>query len=199
MSVTLKEHYARLPRRITSGQIQIADRWHLVRVAANKVLFTAGVLRDMRLTVYAPMQQFRKRQGRNRVKMETVDADHPAFFNYMFVGFRNRADWWAMFETGLVRAIVVVGDRPVTLTQGQIAKIAIRQLTGGFDFRDPKMRAAFAVKPGETVRVVNDRHVLYGREYTARTVEDGRVGVLLDFLGKMQFYELAIDDLEKTK
>lgn len=196
MSYTMKPSFAATPR-ITARQIQIADRWHLVRVCERRVFETAALLREMRMPVYAPLQTYRKRKGRSRVKLDYVEAEHPAFFNYLFVGFRGRADWWAMFETGLVRAIVVCGGEPVALTQGQIASIAIRQARGDFDFRDRAMMAA-AFKAGDRVRVVNDRHVLYGREYTARSVKDGRISVLLDFLGKKQLFELAVDDVDKA-
>ncbi len=194
----MRDSYAEAPR-ITARQIQIADRWHLVRVAERRVFETAALLRQMSLPVYAPLQQYRKRKGRNRVKMETVEATHPAFFNYMFVGFRGRTDWWTMFETGLVRAIVVCAGQPVALTQAQIATIAIRQGRGEFDFRGRRMMAAFEGKVGDSVRVVNDRHILYGREYEVKSLQDGRVGVILDFLGKKQFFELAVDDVAKAK
>lgn len=184
---------------ITARQIQFADHWHLVRVAANRVFDTASLLRKMRLTVYAPLQTYNRRVGRNRAKVVEVEAEHPAFFNYMFVGFRRREDWWVMFETELVRAIVVIGGKPAAFTQGEIASIARRQLSGEFDFRGRAMAAAFEGQPGDRVKVVNDRHCLYGREYVVQTVTDGRVGVLIDFLGKKQFYELAVDDVAKSK
>ncbi|GJL93532.1 transcription termination/antitermination protein NusG [Hyphococcus sp.] len=184
---------------ITAREIQFADHWHLVRVGGNKVFDAAHLLRIMGLKIYAPLQTYNKRYGRNRMKSIEVEATHPAFFNYLFVGFRRRADWWAMFETGYIRSIVVSAGAPVRFTQGEIAAVAIRQARGDFDFRGRVMRAAVDLKPGDIIRVENERHCLYGREYRVEAVQDGRVCVMLDILGKKQVHELTVDDVSKSK
>lgn len=185
---------------ISAGSIQHADYWLLARAPANRVFFAAKLLRRRGLATYVPLQAHWKRVGRGRFKARKQSAKYPAFFNYLFIGFsRGSLDWWALFETGLVRTIIAdSGGKPIEIPQGMVASIAGRQRRGEFDFRGKGYGTQPTVGIGDQVKVSNDRHILFGRSFRAEAVEDGAVRVIVEILGKKQVCAIALDDVAVT-
>jgi transcription antitermination factor NusG len=177
--------------------------WHLVRSFAMKEAATAQMLDWLGLAAWVPLQVKTRRIGKSRMQVRHVPVKQAAMIGYVFAGFkRGEPDWLALFETRLIRTVVTItspqGLKPYRVTHREVARIHERQLAGWPVEEADDAAAAEKFPVGETVRVKDDDHMFWGREYDVVGHRNGRVQVLHDWFGKTELCEIPLDALCKA-
>ncbi|WDI31608.1 hypothetical protein PUV54_00170 [Hyphococcus flavus] len=176
-------------------------QWHLIRVQIDKVFTVAAILQKCGLKAWAPLQTGWIKIGPNRMRVRHRPVDHPAFFNYLFVGISDPSHWRALFQTNYVRAMVAIetadGPRPFAVAPHVVNGAMARQRKG--NFRPEQLRRRLpAFGEGDMVRTIETENPWSGQVLRVQAIEESKARVLGELLGKEIEFEISLDALCKA-
>ncbi len=160
--------------------------WYVVHTHARAESKAMHHLRRQGFAVFLP--QYRKRRRHAR-RTDWVSA--PLFPRYLFVALNlAKARWWAIASTVGVHHLVCQGDRPAAVPEGVVDSIEARMDEDGL----VPIGGQAALCDGDAVEVTSgalaDRLGAFDG-----LIDDARVAVLLELLGRRMRVVLPLDSI----
>jgi transcription antitermination factor NusG len=189
------------------------DEWYVVLIRSQFEKETARLLDKQGFRTYLPLVPKSKRAGRGR-RLRHVTVNRPAFYNYLFLGFRHAGPaWWPLFKTGFIRSVIIVNNAPVAIPQKQMIKLAMRIRHGALE-KETEADNGPLVSLKDTVRIdggpfqgfdstivaVNgmvDEDAVNAAKVTCVPLREGHAGLLVEIFGRQQFVEMRVDQLRR--
>lgn len=178
---------------------RMADYWHLLRTAPNRLDDARLFLEDMGVATAAPLARGFRRVRARRYGEQHEAFRRPALDGYLFLGVMGRGVmWFALERTRLFTAVVAVGLDPVRLSRHKVDEVMERAAAGEFDETAPGAGPRCVdLRPGDRARIVGDG-AFTGFDVPVRRVNGDQALVEVSLLGKQNCVWIGLDQLRRA-